>query len=400
MTQITEMDELPPAHVGQESHEQMGQMADTEDLPTNFEMDEFTLAPEGRASHEQMAQMTEMEELPPDPGMDESPPAPEGRASHEQMAHMAETEYTAPDPGMIESPPVTEGRASHEPMAQMPDMEDLALTAGMDELPPAPIGRRSHEQNLLPLHNGEVLNCDKRHYPHLSESEASRRTDNCITSIFWCLFLLVVLCVGSFNALFPRQFHTPTFRNPPNDTSANFNESAYYPQIIIAAPAQPFKRFDITTSKAACWPSRGGVWIKPMTPVELSFIGLDRFNDSARSYNPADEDTFCQTLRRLGAQRYDFPLGWPFPDARCTELDTCVDPVEPLPLALAFAGNDTYSPVWVLNMTTVPVEVRGPREGALKNALSMTDRCTLLEKFGAKYCARLGACEETTALVD
>lgn len=46
-------------------------------------------------------------------------------------------------------------------------------------------------------------------------------------------------------------------------------------------------------------------------------------------------------------------------------------------------GNDTDSGVWVLNMTSIPVEVLGPRMGALRNALTMKERKGVLSSRGS-----------------
>lgn len=59
------------------------------------------------------------------------------------------------------------------------------------------------------------------------------------------------------------------------------------------------------------WPSAGGVLYKDdVDPVVLNFLGEDRFSKSARSPSAAEEDRFCQQLRRIGATWFSSWSEW------------------------------------------------------------------------------------------
>jgi hypothetical protein len=59
--------------------------------------------------------------------------------------------------------------------------------------------------------------------------------------------------------------------------------------------------FDFGVPTVYGWPSVGGRLSKQVDAVELIHLGLDRFQEAWRAEDPADEDKFCQKLRRLGA---------------------------------------------------------------------------------------------------
>ncbi|KAI9802129.1 MAG: hypothetical protein M1833_002050 [Piccolia ochrophora] len=161
-------------------------------------------------------------------------------------------------------------------------------------------------------------------------------------------------------------------------------------------PFKPDKRWDLETGQAACWPSTGGVWIKSMTPVELFYTGLDRFNDVPKSSAQAEEDAFCDQLRKVGAQFYNLPPEWREGYVWCDELDSCADPVERVPLVLGFT---VEGGVWVLDMSD-GYDQFGPGAGGLFNALTMEERCAVIEKLGGKFCSDMKECPETANLVN
>ncbi|KAL2191539.1 hypothetical protein L209DRAFT_748087 [Thermothelomyces heterothallicus CBS 203.75] len=50
------------------------------------------------------------------------------------------------------------------------------------------------------------------------------------------------------------------------------------------------------------FPSRCGVYLHHCSAIELDFLGLDRFEVAARSWDPAKEDALCAKLQLLGAR--------------------------------------------------------------------------------------------------
>lgn len=55
------------------------------------------------------------------------------------------------------------------------------------------------------------------------------------------------------------------------------------------------------TNDVHCWPSVGGFIIaENVHPVELDYIGLDRFHITPRSVHATEEDAFCMKLACIG----------------------------------------------------------------------------------------------------
>lgn len=55
--------------------------------------------------------------------------------------------------------------------------------------------------------------------------------------------------------------------------------------------------------------------------------------------------------------------------------------------------------VWVLD-TSEGYNRFEPAIGALKNVLTMKERCDVIEKLGGKFCSDMHACPEMAKLVD
>ena len=161
-------------------------------------------------------------------------------------------------------------------------------------------------------------------------------------------------------------------------------------------PFKPTLRYDLSTQNAACWPSTGGVWIKPMSPVELAYLGVDRFHDVERDADPDAEDAFCAKLRGIGADWYELPPKWDPGYTWCEDMYGCVKPDVDNRLQLGFTEDGG---VWVLDM-------RGgygryePGIWGLANCLTMGERCRVIEELGGKFCKSMRDCEETRRLVD
>ena len=136
----------------------------------------------------------------------------------------------------------------------------------------------------------------------------------------------------------------------------------------------------LTFGRGGCtvfgWPSSGGMLRKSVDAVELEYLGLDRFQESTRSQTPAEEDAFCQKMRKLGAKwwrneehYFDVLLG---------ELEMTEEEAVQLEVGWPAAGG-----VWVLrsqSKRTLPKDI-----GQIHMALNMEERCRVIEKLGGKF---------------
>lgn len=159
-------------------------------------------------------------------------------------------------------------------------------------------------------------------------------------------------------------------------------------------PFDPVKRYSLDYGNVACWQNEG-VWIKYLSPVELASIGLDRFQDTERSLNQTEEDIFCGRLRMYGASFWSLPPRWPTGTSWCSDIDSCVQPDVNVNLTIAFPNSGG---VCVLNNTQGWGKLT-PYGLGLHNALTMEERCSVIEKLGGKFCESMEACPETAALV-
>lgn len=160
-------------------------------------------------------------------------------------------------------------------------------------------------------------------------------------------------------------------------------------------PFFPIKRYSLEYGRVACWQNEG-VWIAKLGPVEMISIGLDRFHDTDRSLDQADEDAFCARLRTYGASFWKLPPRWPENVNWCETLDSCVEPDKNVQLELGFTENGG---VWMLD-TSQGWDKYWPQSLGLHNAVTMEERCTVLKDLGATYCESMQACPETAALLE
>ncbi|KAI1171748.1 hypothetical protein F4777DRAFT_564443 [Nemania sp. FL0916] len=159
-------------------------------------------------------------------------------------------------------------------------------------------------------------------------------------------------------------------------------------------PFEPLQRYSLHYGQVACWQD-GGVWIKALTPVEMSFLGIDRFRDTARAPEQADEDAFCARLRMYGASFWQLPPQWPEHVNWCEDIDVCVAPTKKVSLEVGFP---TSGGVWVLDTSSGWDELY-PRSLGLQNALTMDERCEVLKDLGAHFCEDIQACPEMATLL-
>jgi hypothetical protein len=59
------------------------------------------------------------------------------------------------------------------------------------------------------------------------------------------------------------------------------------------------------------YPSTGGILVKDnATILDMNYLSLPRFDAVERSFDSAEEDAFCERLRRVGATRWQYNCEW------------------------------------------------------------------------------------------
>lgn len=141
-----------------------------------------------------------------------------------------------------------------------------------------------------------------------------------------------------------------------------------------------------------CYPSYGGIYIaKGLSAVDLEYLGIPRLNaTSPRSYDPAEEDAFCNKFLRFQPRWYvnynnyeyenlnsDNELFVETPDAEDVVWDTC---------------SPTTGGLWVWRSTKQEREKvkddgkETPHKiGTTYNALNMDEKCSILKAAGARF---------------
>lgn len=166
-----------------------------------------------------------------------------------------------------------------------------------------------------------------------------------------------------------------------------------FPASIV--PFEPLKRYSLHYGKVACWQD-GGVWIKELTPVEMSFLAIDRFQDTIRALEQADEDAFCMRLRMHGASFWQLPPQWPENVNWCEDVDACVKPTKETSLEVGFPASGG---VWMLN-TSQGWDKLYPQSVGLRNALTMDERCEVIKNLGGRFCENIQVCPEMATLLE
>ena len=122
------------------------------------------------------------------------------------------------------------------------------------------------------------------------------------------------------------------------------------------------------------WPSTGGFYILSCDGVELEFLGLNRFEPTQRSQDPAEEDAFCAKMRRLGADWHR--------SQEAQVADSLAGEYQTNHVVKAF-GWPADGGVWALKMPYMDSEMKGI--GRIRNAFSMEERCRQIEKLGGVF---------------
>ncbi|KAI1358406.1 hypothetical protein F5Y08DRAFT_333161 [Xylaria arbuscula] len=150
---------------------------------------------------------------------------------------------------------------------------------------------------------------------------------------------------------------------------------------MASFPFEPLQRCSLDYGSVACWQD-GGVWIKALTPVEMSSLGINRFQDTPRAPEQADEDAFCSRLRMHGAI-------W------CWNIK-CAPPTKKVSLEVCFPASGG---VWTLD-TSGGWDALYPQSVALENTLTMDERCEIIKNLGGRFCEDIHACPEMAGLLD
>ncbi|KAK4233130.1 CheY-like superfamily [Achaetomium macrosporum] len=127
------------------------------------------------------------------------------------------------------------------------------------------------------------------------------------------------------------------------------------------------------------FPSKGGVYELYCSPMELEFLGLDRFETALPSSDPAEEDALCAKMRLLGAE------WWPSSDPACGEASHSIGLRSPLDDMVRFIGVTSQGGMWAL--TTNASDCYEKQLGRINNAMDMEEKCRQIERLGGTFYA-------------
>lgn len=120
------------------------------------------------------------------------------------------------------------------------------------------------------------------------------------------------------------------------------------------------------------WPKIGGYYTLYCSAAELEFLGLDRFEPSDRAQSQEDEEAHCARMRKLGARWH--PDDW-------EEFKATYEDDTPR----LFVGWTVKGGAWALHTTKLASKENGL--GSIGNALTMYERCKMIEQFGGVFYA-------------
>lgn len=91
-------------------------------------------------------------------------------------------------------------------------------------------------------------------------------------------------------------------------------------------------------ARVACWPSTGGIWIKHADPLDMDFLGLNRFVDTPKQHSREAEDEFYTHVKMLSADFHHL-LSRRKPGIACSTFETCFEPDIKNEFLLAWPGS-------------------------------------------------------------
>lgn len=142
------------------------------------------------------------------------------------------------------------------------------------------------------------------------------------------------------------------------------------------------------------WPAKGGFYaLNGVHAVEMDFLGLDRFKEADRPKNfnttagAEAEETHCRRMRQLGARWWrsgHAESTWWFKNPK--------ESWDPLTKPVTYFGwpADGQGGVWALNTTLYGASEMGA--GRIHIAITMEERCKIMEELGAVYYANPEDC--------
>ncbi|KAI7785508.1 hypothetical protein LA080_006929 [Diaporthe eres] len=208
------------------------------------------------------------------------------------------------------------------------------------------------------------------------------------TEIIWLfssaiiVYLLVTIVMGGHksrpaeDAATDSDMATATPRDPSsNEQSGSFYLEGYTGQWRVKFRNGP-------GSSVRGWPSKGGHYaLGSCLTVEMDFLKLDRFKDADRPRDSpsaeADEEAHCQRMRQLGAR------WWPSPHDEAMWWFSNPEESWPLEKPITYFGWPPKGGVWALNTTLIGASDMGA--GRINVAITMEERCKVLEDLGAVY---------------
>ncbi|KAI1119025.1 hypothetical protein F5Y14DRAFT_119216 [Nemania sp. NC0429] len=227
------------------------------------------------------------------------------------------------------------------------------------------------------------------------DAKSHRRTRASSKTLLAILAILALLSLAAGSFFYFYRNGIPFYQTPTS--SPSWDDDSEWPGPDLPAPVKPFeplKRYSLQYGKAACWQG-GGVWIKELTPMEMAYLGIDRFQDTARATEQADEDAFCTRLRMHGASFWQLPPQWPEHMNGCEDIAICAEPTKWVSLVVGFPASGG---VWTLD-TSEGWDELYPQSLGLWNALTMDERCEVIKDLGGRFCEDIQTCPEMAALL-
>lgn len=208
--------------------------------------------------------------------------------------------------------------------------------------------------------------------------------------------LFIVVCLFAPFILFPDGVlpwdKNPSPRSQTNKVNLPPVNVSLSPRTDLQAPkhncSMPISRYSLITGMTSCYPSSGGIWTAKLGPVELLYLGIDRFESSERYQNQTQEDDFCYRLRLFGGSWFDLDEYDFVDNGKCAELHSGqFGPAVEIKREVGIQ-NDELIVVLDLNDDDLSPESRR----ALGNAVVMDNRVMVLGLNGAAYCADVSSC--------
>ncbi|KAF7594439.1 hypothetical protein BBP40_009261 [Aspergillus hancockii] len=223
------------------------------------------------------------------------------------------------------------------------------------------------------------------------------------STIFKFIFLAfsVVVLVIALNTFFNNSSTSSSWAHGTRHPEIQSDEELDLPSGWIQLPSGgsvppnncslPTTRYDINSGQAACYPSSGGIWMTIIGPLELQYLDINRFESTERSWDQAEEDRLCRELRKFGGEWYKPESGdelWSSMEKRgCTEVHKWAS-IFKIYREVGFPEERG-----ILVLTVSKETGRYPKGTlALRNALTMEERCRVLERLGAVFCEDIASC--------